>query len=210
MKPRSRIDLNTFRTLCMSLDGPRFQTLTEMFVLWLRTHFADPDTIEDVRLKHLVFRPTIQETGIVIESYTQWKPEITMYRPSLVVKRHAWKSVRIGIDNRGISNTDVLGEHFTNQWVGSHTVFAIAGEGGAAELLGTEVFRELNQNAKSIRTATGLFRLEVSEAGELAKLKEAKEAFAVPVTLGYIAEENWVLAQEAPLLQATSFSVSLS
>lgn len=196
----TRLNAALFRQFCSS--GPKFQTLTELFVFWLRQHFGCAETIENSQLRHLIWRPEIENTGIVIESATVWDPRITQHRPSVVVKRQGWKNVRVGIDNRFMGESDVSGtQHYANLWQGSHTFFCVTNDGGSAEILGTEVFRECNQAGRIVQHAAGLMRLEVMDAGELAKLKEAKEAFAVPITLGYIAEETWSLAKEAPVLQ---------
>ena len=44
---------------------------------WLTNRFADPNNIETEQLRGLLWKAT-QPTGILIESITKWKPEITV------------------------------------------------------------------------------------------------------------------------------------
>lgn len=190
-------------------EGPKLQLVTELFCVWMRYHFGSTDTIIDTRLHEKIWRPEIQTAGIVIESSTVWDPRITQFRPSIVVKRQAWQNIRIGIDHRYMGEPSIDGhEHYTNFWQGAHSLMVVAGEAGETEILADEVFHELNQMGRAVRSQTGMHKLEVVEVGDLSKLKEAKEAFVIPVNIAYVIETNWRLAVEAPFFKRLSMSIS--
>lgn len=185
--------------------GPRPLVTTGLLRLWMTHHFANKDLLEGKNpnlLKSLWTADT--KTGIAIESVTKWKPELTEKRPGIMIKRHAWKRIRIGIGDRHMFTWPIDGqESFTNLWQGSHTLFCITGGGDGAEteILAAEVFRELNQFSEVFRQTLNLVRFEVAEVGELMMLEQARENFVVPVTVAYVYQEGWRVLREAPKIR---------
>jgi len=94
-------------------------------------------------------------------------------------------------------------------WVGSHTLFCIGGTGAQAEVLATEVQRELTEFASHYLRNMHLHRFQVVEVGAVGELEEATENFVVPVTVGYAFMQNWTVAQQAPTLHHVSLSLIL-
>jgi hypothetical protein len=192
-------------SLCSLL--PRPLIMTGIFREILVRHFQEADNIENPELKHLLWQKG-EQTNILVESVHRWRPELTEHRPAVILKRNAFKNQRFGIADRHLgSSADIYGnEHFTTFWIGSHTLFCIGASGAQAELLATEVLREVHHFHEVIRRTAKLHRLAVLEVGPIAELEEAVENFVVPVSIGYAYEDSWVVREEAPTLRSVSFS----
>lgn len=194
--------------LCSLL--PRPLILTGLFREILTRHFASPDNIETPELAHLLWQEG-ETSGILIESIHRWRPELTEHRPAVIIKRNAYANQRVGIADRLMGPiADSRGtDHYSTFWAGSHTLFCIGGSGAQADLLGTEVCREIHHFHPVIRGTALLHRLEVKEVGAIAELEEATENFVVPVTVAYAYEDHWALTQERPTLQSLRLSFML-
>jgi len=195
--------------LCSVLARPAI--LTGMFRDVLVRHFATETSIEQPELRALIWQPD-PTTGILIESITRWNPQQTQQRPAVVIKRQGYRNTRIGLGGERwqLPPADRHGHpHYTTVWTGSHTLFCIAQAANQAELLATEVQRELHQFAQLILQEALLLRFGVVEVGEIAQLEEARDAFVVPVTAGYAYEESWTVRQQAPTLKRVSLSTIL-
>jgi hypothetical protein len=88
-------------------------------------------------------------------------------------------------------------------------LFCIGGSGAQAEILGSEVQRELTQFTPVIARSLDIKRLQVQQVGAVAELEEGQENFVVPITVGYTYEERWMIRQQAPLLTRVSLSMIL-
>lgn len=208
--PTGHSELNavTFaNNLCqVCCGGWQLRVLTGFFCLWLREHFRTADRITEELLQHRLWRDA-DDTGILIESVTRWRPSTTEKRPALVVKRNAQKVLRQGIADRMMSTSpEYAGSHVTFL-TGSHTVFCVAGESGEAELLAYEVLDELIGFSALLRQPLGFLKLLVSEVGELGILEEASQNFVVPITVAYAYEHGWQLRQTLPPLKSISLSL---
>lgn len=177
----------------------------------LLQHFYSPLTIEEPDLRHLLWRDR-DSTDILIESHLAWTPEKTSRRPGIIVKRNDcdYQPIGIGGDIRQGPASDILGfEHYVRLWVGSHTLFCISQNGPQAELLATEVKRELSGFADKIARNIDLKRFRVLRVGAAGKLEESAEHYVVPVTVGYAYEERTIVRMQAPTLHAVSLSLLL-
>lgn len=186
---------------------PRPLIITGLFREILTTHFADPETIEEPDLRDLVWQPGTA-TSILIESNHRHIPELTEFRPAVIIKRNTMQNRRLGIAdlNQG-PPTDPAGRaHYTTFWAGSHTLFCIARSGAQAELLATEVYRQLHQFHPVIRDFALLLRFQVTEVGAIAELEEARESFVVPITVAYAFYDAWTITQEVPILRSVKLS----
>lgn len=197
----------TVSSMCSLLARPI--VMTGMFRDFLVRKFQE-NNIEEPALRHLVWRKE-QTTGILIESIHRWLPTLTEKRPAVIIKRNAYSNRRMGIGDRNQGNpADKQGNpHYSTFWVGSHTLFCIGGTGAQAELLGTEVQRELTEYGLELLRDMGLHRFQVTEVGEIHEIEESTESFVVPVTVGYAFEEKWVTIQQAPRLRNVSLSIIL-
>jgi len=187
--------------------GPRPLLMQGCLRNWLIGHFQkanleDPDqTIQKMLWK------ADATTGIQIESNTRYVPELTELRPAVILKRGAWRRVRLGIADRMLGYTEIEGqEAYANLWQGSHTLFCIANKGGEVEKLAAEVYREMNEFAPAYREVLNLMRFEVTEVGEIMILEEARQNFVVPVVVGYAFMEQWRLNREVPVARSVDVS----
>lgn len=170
-------------------------------------HFGDPKHVEEPDLRKHIWREGT-DSNILVESIHRWRGDLVEKRPAIVIKRNAFRNVRVLINDAW--GTDERGnDHFTTLWVGSHTLFCIHGTGASTDLLATEVQRELTQFGPVIRKSFDLMKFQVTEVGPISELEEATENFVVPVTVGWAYQENWQLFPDALPLKSIQLSFDL-
>lgn len=187
--------------------GWRTLMLTGLLRDLLVRHFAEPMQIEEPDLRHLVWRED-ERTGILIESIHRWRGELVEKRPAVIIKPNGRQNIRWGIqDDAGA--TEQGHKLYQTFWAGSHTLFCIHGSGASAEILATEVQRELTQFHPVIVQYLGLYAWQVTEVGGVSEIEEAKESFVIPVTVGWTYTEKWSIALESLKLRKVPLSVLL-
>jgi hypothetical protein len=168
-------------------------------------HFRTPLNVETPDLRSYVWSPG-DRTGILVESIHRWRGDLVEKRPALIIKRNTYKNVRIGVaDFQAIDRHGFY--EFATFWSGSHTVFCINTTGAASEILATEVQRELTQFGPLMVQYLGMMKWMVTEVGAVVEIEEAKEGFAVPITVGWAYQENWRLEAESLLLRRIPLSM---
>jgi len=186
--------------------APRPHLMTGFFREWFINHFANADNIEAKELRGKLWK-AVPSTDIVVESITQWRPDLTQKRPAIIIKRNDWQVNRVSIRDEihGKINWDGSKEYAV-MISGSHTLFCLAGKGAEAEILAGEVYRDLMQFAPVIRDELALIKFVVVSVGSLFELEEAREIYGVPVTVSYVAGESWKLIPQAPVLKSIVLS----
>lgn len=189
-------------SICSLLNRPVI--MTGLFRDIIIKHFQ-ADRVEDPALRDLIWREG-RDTGILVESIHRWTPGMTEKRPGVVIKRHAYRNRRVGINDQNNGNPINRDGNTTYEtfWLGAHTLFCLGEEGAQAEVLSTEVQRELTQFGPAIRKSMGLNRFQVTEVGAIAQLAEAARTFVVPVTVAYAYSERWTLIEQATRLKRIS------
>lgn len=186
--------------------APRPHLMTGFFREWFINHFANSDNIEAKELRGKLWK-VVPSTDIVIESITQWRPDLTQKRLAIIIKRNEWQVQRVSIGDTLHGSGAFSGiKEYSVLLAGSHTFFCLAGKGTEAEILAAEVYRDLMQFGPIIRDELGLNRLVVVSVGALFELEESKENFGVPITVSYIANESWRLVPQAPVLKSIVLS----
>lgn len=196
-QPGGRVIPNLVSTLCSK--GWRPILITGLIRDLLVRHFHDPSNIEESDLARYVWSES-ERTGILIESIHRWRGDLVEKRPACVIKRNAYQNMRWGIADF-VQLTEDGAYEFCTGFVGSHTVFCLQGTGASAEILGTEVQRELHQFHPVITQYLGLLKFFVQEVGAIAEVEEARQSFVVPVTVGWAYQENWRLELESMRLR---------
>lgn len=192
-EPYAKLLIPTPSNLCSMALRPLM--ITGLIRDWMTKHFAGPLSAEEPDLRNLIWQEGVR-TGMLIESIYRWRGDIVNKRPALIIKQNARQNVRYGIDDAmGINGHGT--PRFATHWVGSHTVFCIQGSGASAEILATEVQRELTEYAHPLRASLGLALWQVTEVGEIAEVEEARESFVIPVTVGWAYAEGWALHQNS-------------
>lgn len=196
----------SFSSLCSM--GWRPLMLTGLMVDRLAQKFADPLNIEDRDLKRYVWQES-ERSGILIESIYSQRKDLLEKRPAVLVKRNAMKNLRMYLGERaGVTEQGHM--EYATYWIGSHTLFCIHSTGASAEILATEVQREMTQFAQTLIKYLRLMQISVLEMGAVSEIEEAKEGFVVPVTVGWAYEEQWRIELESLALRKTPLSVLLN
>lgn len=170
-------------------------------------HFSAPLNIEEVDLRHLIWRGDVR-TGILIESIHRWRGELVEKRPAIIVKPNGRQNVRLLWGDK-TGPTEQGHMQYQTWWVGSHTLFCIHESGASVEILATEVQRELTQFAPTIVEYLNLYKWQVTEVGGIAELEEAKESFVIPITVGWAYSEQWQLELESLKLRKIPLALLL-
>lgn len=204
---------NSMEYLSVPLDAlcsvlPRPWILTGALRDILIRHFYEENRIEHPELKRLLWRG-VEPTNILIESHHRWTPQQTQTRPAIIIRRNEESNQRLGIDDRHqLPGPDLYGvEHYSTFWVGSHTLFCIGGSGIQSEFLAAEVKLELSRFAPILRPALHLHRFQVVKVGPSKPLKEWRDSWVVPVTVGYAYEDRWRLEPQTPKLARVSLNL---
>ena len=168
--------------------------ITGFFRDLLTRHFQ-PENIQSRDLANYIWRDDMT-TGILIESIHRW------------IKRNQYSNTRMTIGDQ--AGTDAQGNRqYVTWWTGSHTLFCIHASGASAEVLATEVQREITQFAPVILQTLGLFRLVVTDVGAISEIEEAKESFVIPVNVTWAYQEFWTIKQEALRLRSVGLNTLL-
>lgn len=196
--------------------GMRPHVMTGFLRQLLIGHFSDPENIEEPRVRrHIeeigVWQPTdenLNHNGLLIESITRWAPNNADKRPAILIKRNEWKWNRQVIGDLASANSYTGRTSYSGFWEGSHTVFCLAQNGAETEFLATEVVKFLILFSPMIREQLDLHKFFVAGVGGVGEVQEVIQGYAVPVTVAYVAEENWSVQPLAPRLKRIVFKAS--
>ena len=221
---RTLVGFDEASSLCSTGHTPNI--ITGMFLRILETHFAEADRIENPELRDNIFNAQPNDTteglvytGILIDPIYRWNSQNFTTRPAIYVKRNDVETERLGINDGltvGIGKNDDgtykddEGEYHVRGMRGSHTLFCIGRSGGEAEVLGSEVFSELQCFAPVLRRDLKLKRLEVMQAAEVSQLQEHGQHFVAPVVVTWYAFTRWRLRLLAPKLKTLSIGLEAS
>ena len=167
-------------------------------------HFGEATNIEQPDLRQYLWQDS-EKSGILIEGVYKWVGGQTGKRPAVLLKRNSYAVMEYALNNfLGVAGGDLQTQNYGVFWVGSHSLFCLHGTGASVELLATEVQRALTAFSPVIRQYLGLKKFMVTEVGAIGEVEEAKEHYAVPITVGWCFEERWALQQESlPLRRLT-------
>lgn len=196
--------------------------ITGILLQLVREHFADPERIKSPYLKSCIWvpkeddqvTPDPEATQILIDPVYRWNLTTTQMRPAVVIKRNALTPRKVGIaHNRsfGLGEDDYpeAGSKHSAFLEGGHTLFCIARDGGAVEVLATEVSQHLYQFAPVIQREFCFGLFELAQIGEVSVLEESEEHFVVPIVLHYAYEDRWLLAKQEPRLKGVSVNARI-
>lgn len=206
----SDVRFESVNALCQLM--PRPLVVQGMLLTWMQQKFANKyGSIEDPTLKTtVVWDPDETKSQILIESVFRWKPSTTEQRPAVLLKRGAWKVLRLGIDDRKMGSTPLSGNpQYVTFLQGSHTLFCMSSAPAECETLATEVYREMVEFGPLFRQVFNLTRFVVTDVGEMSIVEEAHQNFVVPITCAYAAEETWEIVEQAPTLKHIKLSAFL-
>jgi len=194
--------------LCSFGHTPRL--MTGIIRQILLQNFVDEQNVRNAHLRNYLRENGVwsegPDSGIYIESLLRWRPELTGSRPALVIKEGDWDWMRVGIGDRGSVDWRSGKQSYLGYWKGTHTVFAIGGEGPETQILGAEVAKLLLWYGQLIAEQMSLHRFVPLQLGAPRALQEATENYVVPVSVAYVAEEQWSTQADAPRLKRIVFN----
>ena len=156
-------------------------------------------------------------TGILIEPIYKWDPRRYDKRIAIYIKRNEMQIQRLGINDGmtvglGRDADDNLktyeGDKHEVGVLGSHTFFCIGRSGAEAEVLSSEVFREIQHFAPVLRRDLKLHRLVIAGYSDIQQLDEYDQHFVVAISAGWAYIEAWRLVPLAPWLKSLSVNVT--
>lgn len=178
----------------------------------LTHHFSDPRNILNATIRQRITREGVwrddDQTGIVIDSLSRWRPELSAKKLTLLLKEGEWQWQQVGIGNRAQVDVRTGRQTYGGYWAGSHTIFALATEGAEALALATEVMKCFLMFLDEISSTLELQKLTPVSIGAISALKESRETYVVPVTLAYIVPDFWYTQPEAPRTKRITFQSS--
>ncbi len=201
MDPDVRMELQ--KLLCSVGITP--ELMTGYLRQWFEAHFTREYEIAHPGLRNKLWSQVRTENGILVESVTNWDPSTTEMRPGILIARGKWKNLRVGIEDR-IMDHHVPYREYATYFQGDHTCFCVSKIPQEAEILATEVYRELLQFGPVVREELNLMRFQLLDLDKLFQIEEAEQHYAVPVSVAYFAEERWKLIQQAPFLTRVKLS----
>jgi len=186
--------------------GPRPLIMDGIIRELLKQHFSVATNVEHTPLTSRLFTDVPATNNILIEEFTVWTPQQAKRRLAIIIKQNDWQCIKRGtFDN--ISGTTTEGfKKYTKYWRGSHTLFAIAAEGGEAKILAAEVYRYFNHFGPKFREYFGLMMFELVNVGAPALIEEWDQHWGVPITIGYGWADEWTLKPDAPVIANMSVS----
>ena len=199
------------------ITGVVTRLLQEHFYQLANIIYNGTQEAEKIQLSGYVWTPDSKTTKIQIQPVWLFNPEDIARRPALYVKRNKWQTLRETIDDGMTVNarpdsqgnvSQVRGEYHSKRVTGSHTIFCVAKDGAAAELLAGEVFDFAQSFGPILRRDLKLHRVEVAEMGPISQIETAIEAFTVPVVLAYGFYQTWRLEAVAPWLKNVSIKLN--
>lgn len=214
------VRINDPSSLCTT--GLQSQILTGIFLQLIRSHFSDPENIEEPRLHEYRWcgvddsfvRSDTRRSTILIEPVYRWDTRLIQQRPGVMIKRNTQTPNPTAIQNKMFEvgapqpeDMPELAQEFYLPFSGSHTLFCICTDGAAAELLSTEVSRSVYQVNTLLIREFGFNRFELSQIGALARLEESTEHFVVPVVFQYAYADRWKLVDQEPRFKGVSIEV---
>jgi hypothetical protein len=218
------VDLDEYSSLCSTGHTPNI--ITGAFLRFLQSHFVDPNKIENPMLRDNIFKAEPKdttegtyETGILIEPIYKWDPRRFSKRLAIYIKRNELTIQRLGINdgmtvgvgrNEDGSLKTYEGDKHEVGVLGSHTFFCIGRSGAEAEVLASEVFREVQHFAPILRGDLKLHRLVIAGYAEVQQVEEYDQHFVVAITAGWAYIEAWRLIPQAPWLKTLSLNADPS
>jgi hypothetical protein len=192
--------------------GPMPHIINGALLSLIRYQFADISNITQPALHKYLWNKDEKTSAILIEPVYKWNPRNIQQRPAVIVKRGPWKVHRISIGDRLHAYVADEGySEFTQQvlMVGSHVLFCVGRTGLEAEEIGTEVAMHMLGFSELIRQQLSLARFQLDSIGDVHRIVECQDHFAVPVTVTYGMQLNWEVVRQAPIWMRTLATIEV-
>lgn len=180
-----------------------FRQVPNLVLMLLREHFYSPDNFQSPELQDWV-RSEVKAAGFAAEPFyiapaTLWDPAHAGQRPAVIVRRDPVDFERFLPADREQGNLVDGDDYYQQKRHGGMTCFCIGDSGEFADLLAEEVSDFLCMYSDQIRQLLGLLRFVVVQVGARVELEaEARERYAVPVTIAYSYAVRWAVRSHLP------------
>jgi hypothetical protein len=185
--------------------------LTNFFVQFTRSHFADPKNIVNDRYKEYLWSPNVEDSKLLIEPSFKVNLKNTQQRPAILIRREGVTVMPIGLgqgqhqSHFEPTGSRLEGRHkgvdYTTLIHGAHSIMCLGQSGGEADELGFEVFFKYLQYGGVLKKETNVGKFIVSGITPVRKLDENQENWVTVITLNWTYDYSWTLYQEAPILK---------
>jgi hypothetical protein len=174
---------------------------TGMAVKLIRRWYSDANTLP-AGLEARLWTPNSSTTKLRLESRYDILGHEWEARPAIVVRENSLQSHRIGIGEGRLSlyKPDLANWHNT-MYVGSHTVLCCSATEAESRLLALETQQLFQRFQHHIRHGICMLRLRINDVGQTKFLKEARQIFATPFTIGYAFDEPFSVFPIAPRIR---------
>jgi len=184
--------------------------LTGIFLQLIRHHFSEAGNIVQQALRKYTWNKDAKQTQIAITAVYNWDPRTIQQRPAVMVKRGPLKTHKMSIGDilHGAPDQDgYTAEKMMVAFTGSHTFFCCGRNGIEAEEIGAEVAYELLEFSQVIREQFNLMTFSLFEIGQVHRLHESHEHFAVPVTVAYGYSHGWTIQLQRPIWMSVGLDI---
>lgn len=182
----------------------------------LQNYFGEPERCMIPQCRRLLWHPDPRQRKIVIEEFSRWDPKTSGTLPSIVIDRGPCQSKRLGIHNEVMQTGTPIGvKTGVKEWEGTHRFYCTERGNIPADFIASEIRQFLQAFEQEFCHDLCLSYCEVlgmgqSEPPKRFQPKDAKDLFAVEVTLGYTLLEHWELVPEGPLIRRASLDNGVS
>jgi hypothetical protein len=161
-------------------------------ISFLRQFWSNPDNMELPDMRQHVWREDESQSGILIDDIASRVNNFAQKRPAVLLKGGSLERKELLLRSREL-RVDI--------WHGRMTLFCLGANPGQTNHVATTVFTLLNAFKDNIRQALCCHDFSVTGRGELGVLKEANDAFIIPVLIEYEYELAWTVVEEGPGLR---------
>lgn len=167
----------------------------------IRKWYSNAQTLPS-SLEARVWTSSSATTGLRIESRDAIRGHDWEARPALIVRENSLQSHRMGIGEGRLAlyKPDLASWHNT-MYIGSHTVLCCSAVEAESRLLALETQQLFQRFQHHIRHGMCMLRLRINDVGQTKFLKEARQIFATPFTIGYAFDEPYTVFPIAPRIR---------
>ncbi len=191
------------------------QQLTGIIMKLVTRKFSDANTIQHPLLKKYIWRPDVTQSQLFVAPNYRWDPQVAQQRPAVIIQRNSLQPVSIALGDSGTPTSAADPEYIPGarqmacSMQGSHTVFCMAPAPAQAEILSTELYVSLLHYNQMIRSELNMNRFRVMEIGNISRIEESDDHFAVPISVVYSWIESWQVVEESPALRRAMVSIDV-
>lgn len=192
--------------------------VTGILLRLVQAHFANPDNINDDKLKSLVWvddHPSADgiESNILIGPLYKYDKRQLQQRPAVLIFRQEASAQKFPLDSKTLTslrdNGNFDGERYVVPVSCTHVIRCIGKSSFAAERIGEELFYRLLECFPAIKQDFPFSNIGITNLATPQKIgDESNENFAVDIAVRWVHIHGWTLTPIAPILKKVRFEDS--